>query len=101
MVLHLLPTEGEEPYHLDYETIEAFIDDKLAATDRSTAKLHLEDCAECSAEVEDLRESLATMRATSREVERKRAEHRTPQRHAAFAPPMRIAAMVAFVLFAA
>src|SRR6266542_2152308 len=62
---YLLPREDEEPYHLDYETIEAFVDENLDATDRSTARLHLEDCAECSAEVEDLRESLAMIRVAS------------------------------------
>src|SRR5215471_11453735 len=44
----LLPQEGEQPFHLDPETIEAFVDDKLDPLDRSTAKLHLADCAECS-----------------------------------------------------
>jgi hypothetical protein len=38
---HLLPQEGEEPYHLDPATIEAFVDDKLDAMDRNMAKLHL------------------------------------------------------------
>src|SRR5438876_5547349 len=94
---HLLPQEGEEPYHLDPATIEAFVDDKLDALDRNIAKLHLEDCAECSDEVNDLRESLATMRATSRA-----AEVSIPARsHARFSTPMRVAAAVAVVSFAA
>ncbi len=62
---HLLPREGDEPYHLDYETIEAFVDERLDAIDRGTAKLHLEECAECLADVTDLRESLVTIRSTS------------------------------------
>ena len=66
---HLLPQEGDEPYHLDPATIEAFVDDKLDALDRNIAKLHLEDCAECSDEVTDLRESLATMKVVSQAAE--------------------------------
>src|SRR4051812_45028999 len=64
LTAHLLPQEGE-PFHLDEETIEAFVDDKLNPLDRSTARLHLDDCVECAAEVNDLRESLATMKAMS------------------------------------
>src|SRR5438045_8079001 len=94
---HLLPQEGDEPYHLDPATIEAFVDDKLDALERNIAKLHLEDCAECSDEVTDLRESLATMRAASRA-----AEVSIPARsHARFSTPIRVAAAVALVSFAA
>ena len=95
---HLVTPEREEPYHLDLETIEAFVDDKLEALDRSTVKLHLEDCAECSSEVEDLRESLATMKAAShtRVVEHRTAE--TVSRR--FSMPLRIAAVIALIAFA-
>ncbi len=94
---HLLPQESDEPYHLDPATIEAFVDDKLDVLDRNIAKLHLEDCAECSDEVTDLRESLATMRATSRA-----AEVCIPARsYARFSTSMRVAAAVALVSFAA
>src|SRR5947208_3806689 len=94
---HLLPQEGDEPYHLDPATVEAFVDDKLDALDRNIAKLHLEDCTECSDEVTDLRESLATMKAVSR------AAKMSPslRSHARFSTPMRIAAAVALVSFAA
>ena len=94
----LVTPESEKPYHLDLETIEAFVDDKLDALDRSTVKLHLEDCAECSSEVEDLRESLATMKAAShtRVVEHRTAE--TVSRR--FSIPLRIAAVIALIAFA-
>jgi hypothetical protein len=94
---HFVTSEREEPYHLDLETIEAFVDDKLDALDRSTAKLHLEDCIECSSEVEDLRESLATMKAAShtRVVEHRTAE--TVSRR--FSMPLRIAAVIALIVF--
>ncbi len=99
---HLLPTEDEEPFHLELETIEAFVDDNLNPLDRSTVKLHLEDCAECSAEVADLRESLATMKGASRH---QASDHQTREiesgRRIVFSMPMRIAAMVALIAFAA
>lgn len=97
---HLLLQEGEEPYHLNPATIEAFVDDTLDALDRSTAKLHLEDCAECSAEITDLRESLATMRAAAPSGGRQSEDIR-PSRRVVFTAPMRIAAMVALIAFAA
>src|SRR5437660_267024 len=98
---HLLPQMGDDPYHLDAATIEAFVDDKLDLFDRSTARLHLEDCAECSDEVTDFRESLATMRAVARDSESRRVEVVAPRRAFVFAMPMRIAAMIAVIAFAA
>ena len=94
----LVTPEREEPYHLDLETIEAFVDDKLDALDRSTAKLHLEYCTECSSEVEDLRESLATMKAVphTRVVEHQASE--TVSRR--FSMPLRIAAVIALIAVA-
>jgi hypothetical protein len=99
---HLLPQEGEEPYHLDPATIEAFVDDTLDALDRSTVNLHLEDCMECAADVADLRESLATMRVASRSQD----EGHTTSGIASSSPfrfsvPMRIAAMIGLIAFAA
>jgi hypothetical protein len=98
---HLLPNDDEESFHLELETIEAFVDDTLDPLDRSTVKLHLEDCAHCAAEVSDLRESLATMKAASRRPsERLPAESRS-SRSLKFSTPIRIAAMVALIAFAA
>src|SRR5262249_29901311 len=59
---------------------------------------HLEDCVSCAAEVEDLRESLATMKAASRSNET------TPpiavvSRFARFSMPTRVAAVIAFASF--
>jgi predicted anti-sigma-YlaC factor YlaD len=98
LMKHLVTPESEKPYHLDLEAIEAFVDDKLDPLDRSTAKLHLEDCAECSSEVEDLRESLATMKAAShtRVVEHQASE--TVSRR--FSMPLRIAAVIALIAVA-
>lgn len=99
---HLLPTEDEEPFHLELETIEAFVDDTLDPLDRSTVKLHLDDCAECSAEVTDLRESLATMKAASRQQDKDHPVREiTSSPRFAFSVPMRIAAVVALIAFAA
>jgi hypothetical protein len=99
---HLGPPEGEEPYHLDLETMGAFVDDNLDGLDRSTVKLHLDDCAECSAEVTDLRESLATMKAASRShANGHQAQATSSGRRLVFSTPIRIAAMVAVIAFAA
>ena len=95
---HLVTPESEKSYHLDLETIEAFVDDKLDALDRSTAKLHLEDCTECSSEVEDLRESLATMKAASHT---RVVEHRTAATISRrISMPLRIVAVIALIAFA-
>lgn len=98
---HFLPQAGEEPYHLDPVAIEAFVDDKLDAFDRNVAKLHLDDCAECSEEVTDLRESLATMRTATRKDERYEPQLVASRRPFVFAVPMRIAAAVALIAFTA
>src|SRR6266496_5480168 len=63
IVEQLLPDDTEEPYHLEFELIEGYIDGTLNRLDRETAELHLEVCTECSAEVIDLRDSLAVMKA--------------------------------------
>jgi hypothetical protein len=95
---HLLAQAGES-FHLDAETIEAFVDDKLNPLDRSTARLHLDDCAECVAEVNDLRESLATMKAMS-QVDS--AAHTMASKSRTFSRfSMRIAAAVALIGFLA
>jgi hypothetical protein len=95
---HLLPQAGES-FHLDAETIEAFVDDKLNPLDRSTARLHLDDCAECVAEVNDLRESLATMKAMSQADS---ATHIMASRSRTFSRfSMRIAAAIALIGFVA
>lgn len=98
---HILPQEGEEPYHLDLAMIEGFVDDTLDALDRSTVNLHLEDCSECSAEVADLRESLATMKAASRQHEPDPIDAIASSPRRAFAIPMRLAAAVVLIAFAA
>jgi cytoskeletal protein RodZ len=94
----LLPQAGEF-FHLDAETIEAFVDDTLNALDRSTARLHLDDCVECAAEVTDLRESLATMRAAVPKEDLQPAVIDPSRR---FAPQswIRIAAAIAIIAFA-
>jgi Putative zinc-finger len=98
---HLLPNEDEESFHLELETIEAFVDDTLDPLDRSTVKLHLEDCAQCAAEVSDLRESLATMKAASRRHSESLRPEIKSLRSLRFSMPIRIAAMVALIAFAA
>ena len=97
---HMLPQEGDEPFHLDPATIDAFVNDTLDPLDRSTVKLHLEDCQECADEVNDFRESLATMKAASREHRvGKSVAIPSPDPRTRFSVPMRIAAAVALITF--
>lgn len=99
---HLFAQEGQEAYHLDPATVEAFVDDTLNQLDRSTVNLHLEDCAECSAEVTDLRESLATMKASLRQHEGSQPRKEGALRpRGPFSVPMRIAAAVALIALSA
>ena len=65
LLSHLLPDDSEEPYHPEFEMIEGYVDKTLDRIDRDTVEMHLEVCSECSAEVVDFRDSLATMRAAS------------------------------------
>lgn len=98
---HLLAQEGEEPFHLDPATIEAFVDDNVTMIDRNIVNLHLADCVECSDEVTDLRESLATMKAASHSPEERPQTSETLTRRALkLSMPMRIAAVVALIAFA-
>ena len=62
---HLLPGSEDEPYHLNFKLIEAYVGQKLTNVDNATAEMHLEVCETCLIEVKDLRESLATMQAAT------------------------------------
>jgi len=56
------PGDGDEPPHLTYEELEAWLDGRAGSIDRELAEGHLELCARCRVEAEDLRivrESLA------------------------------------------
>lgn len=96
---HLLQANDYESYHLDYEVIEGYVENKLDEVNRSTAELHLEVCAECLAEVTDLRDSLATMRAASvpQSLDKQSVGKRLlrSSRFPAFSTPLRISAIVA------
>src|SRR5260370_10178285 len=65
LLSHLLPDDSEEPYHLEFEMIEGYVDNALDLIDRDTVEMHLEVCSECSAELVDFRDSIATMRSAS------------------------------------
>lgn len=95
---HLLVETDEEPYHLDYEAIQGYVEDTLDRVDRGTAEMHLKVCSECSQEVADLRQSLATMSVASvPQVEKRESQSDTfwPQlRLSALPRPLRISALV-------
>lgn len=96
---HMLPQEGEEPFHLDPATIDAFVNDTLDPLERSTVKLHLEDCQECADEVNDFRESLATMKASREHRGGESVAIPSPKPRTRFSVPMRVAAAVALITF--
>jgi hypothetical protein len=95
---------SESEHHPDYDTLELYIDQRLDNIDRNTIDDHLKACRECSLEVTDLLESLGTMRAASvlqlkKEVpleDRVRSITRLP----VFSRPLRLSAVVVFVVFA-
>jgi predicted anti-sigma-YlaC factor YlaD len=73
-----LPEEAAslpEPLHLSYEQITAYVDGKLAPTDKDRAENHLFICGSCRREVEDIR--LLDVQLASA-VEEKAAVQRTP-----------------------
>ena len=59
LIEQLVGERDEEPYHLPFELIAGYVEETLDRIDRATAEMHIEDCAECAAEVKDLRDSLA------------------------------------------
>lgn len=56
-----------EDEHLLYQQLSGYVDDELGGIDREIVESHLETCAECAAEVSDLREFKSTITATQRE----------------------------------
>ena len=100
----LVQSDYDLPHHLDYELVEGYVDDKLDKVDREAAEAHLQVCVECSEEVTDLRESLATMHAapTGPNVAPKSVRERLlgfislP----VFANPLRVTALVALAVLA-
>jgi hypothetical protein len=45
----------EEPLHIDYAQMAAYLDSRLGEAPRTEVELHLSICAQCEAELEDLR----------------------------------------------
>jgi hypothetical protein len=50
-----LGQEDAEDAHLRYQELSGYVDDELGEIDREIVEAHLETCAECEAEVRDLR----------------------------------------------
>ena len=57
----LAPTPNRGAFHLEYETIEGYVENTLDQPESAEVDQHLEACLECSRDVKDLRESLETM----------------------------------------
>src|SRR5438876_8424373 len=47
---------GDESEHLAYDTLEAWVDGKLAPREHRAASAHLQSCARCVGDLADLRE---------------------------------------------
>src|SRR5258705_7561665 len=101
---HLVSESEHQPYHPDYETIELYVDDRLDDIDRNKIEEHLEVCPECSSQVTDLRESLATMSTVSVRQDEKELPFpdriRSLIRLPAFSRPLRLSALIALLVFA-
>jgi predicted anti-sigma-YlaC factor YlaD len=59
-----LPAEGEQPEHLSYEQLAAYVDEKLNGIQREAVESHLEICRMCDAELQDLRAFSLEIKAT-------------------------------------
>jgi predicted anti-sigma-YlaC factor YlaD len=63
---------AEPEAHLSYERLEAFVDGALDVVEQEIATTHLEDCASCQADADELR-ALAGQRRSDRESEAARS----------------------------
>jgi len=103
---HFLPGSEDEPYHLNFELIEAYVSQKLTNTDNATAEMHLEVCEACLVEANDLRASLATVQAAASpkvsEVDSTKISGEVPglRRVLFFGRPIRSAAIAACIVLA-
>ena len=59
-----------EEYHLHYQQLSDYVDDELGKINREIVESHLEACAECTAEMSDLRAFKATITAKESEIPR-------------------------------
>jgi hypothetical protein len=63
-----LQQAGTEDDHLPYQQLSGYVDDELPEIDREIVESHLESCAECAAEVRDLRSFKSIITATEIET---------------------------------
>lgn len=79
---------AEDEEHVDAETLVLLVDGKLQPAEREVAESHLDDCAICAGELEDLRRFA---------LERPRQRRTQPRRLARFMVPLAAAAVLAVV----
>lgn len=101
-----LLSEGKhESLHLDYETIESYVDGKLDSSDQKQIVDHLNACLTCAGEVADLRESLAAMTNTAaiqgKNTVSIRQKIQSFLRTLVFESPLRVSIPVAFMILLA
>lgn len=101
----LLSEGKQESLHLDYETIESYVDGTLDTSGRNQIAAHLNVCSTCSAEVSDLRESLSAMTDTAAIGGKNRISLRQKLqgfvRPPFFQSPLRVSVAVAFMILLA
>jgi hypothetical protein len=59
---NLRPRAREDLHHLDYELMEAYVDERADAIDTEIVESHIELCADCAAELKELHTFALTMR---------------------------------------
>jgi hypothetical protein len=67
-----------EDHHLLYEQLSDYVDDGLSEIDREIVESHLQACAECTAEVSDLRAFKATITAKESEIPKTSSRREQP-----------------------
>jgi hypothetical protein len=101
----LLSEGKQESLHLDYETIESYVDGTLDTSARNQIAAHLKVCSTCSAEISDLSESLAAMTNTAATVGKNKVSVRQKiqsfVRTPFFESPLRVSIAVAFMILLA
>jgi len=101
--LDLTSDSGSDP-HLDYGTLESYVVDRLDKDERNEVERHLLVCADCSSEVTDLHESLATMSTAF--IRQKETETSLRDRIGGLtrfqtsARPLQISAVIVFIVIA-
>lgn len=75
-----LASESQQPEHLSYEELAAYVDEKLSGVQREAVESHVEICRMCGAELQDLRAFSLELAATPPEQSSEPSAPVAPQR---------------------